>query len=511
MGLMDTEIWEEFAAGMCEQAHLGSVSALLGWDEQTMMPPRAAPGRAAASGTVAALFHERLTSTRFGDLIEILQDEDLPAERRAMVEMARRNRDKAVRLPPGLVREMAETASLSQAAWVRARQADDYSIFEPLLGKTLSLKAQQAEALGYEKELYDAHLDLFERGATAGMLLPMFESVTAGLAPILAAVAGKDTDAWTLPEGPYDTSAVFAYCKDLLGRMGYDMEAGRLDLSAHPFSTGIGPGDVRLTTRIQPEDSQEAILATLHEMGHGLYELGLPPEWSDTSIGDAASLGVHESQSRLWENHVGRSLAFWEGELPHAQKALAPWNGQSPRDIYRAVNRVVPSLIRVKADEVTYPLHVAIRFELELGICRGEITTADLPRAWNEAYREHLGVTPPNNADGVLQDVHWSLGYLGYFPTYLIGSVYSAALFEAATRALGGEPAVADQFRSGTFAPLLAWLRDNIHSQGSAKLPGEIVAAATGTSEGGGIDTAPFLNYLSSKYGDLYSFRPSLT
>jgi carboxypeptidase Taq len=499
------ETWDKFSARMRELVHLDALGQLMGWDEQVMMPPKAAPGRAAQTGTVAAIAHEKLTDPKYGDLIEELGQLELDDERRAMVALAKRERDKAVKLPAKLVRDLAETASLSQLAWQQARTADDYSIFEPLLTRMLGLKAELAEALGYEKEPYDAHLDLFERGATAQMLTPMFVSVTAGIAPILEAAAAARGERPTLPEGPYDVDSVFAYCRDLLGRMQYDLDAGRLDLSAHPFTSGLGPKDARLTTRVDPDDPQEAILATLHEMGHGQYHLGLREDWADTTIGGPVSLGVHESQSRLWENHVGRSLAFWEGELPNARRALEPWRYESAEDVYRAINRVEPSLIRVKADEVTYPLHIAVRFELELAISRGEITAADLPDAWNSSYERHLGIAPASDADGVLQDIHWSVGYLGYFPTYLIGSVYAAALFDAATSSLGGPDDVDQQIRQGNFGPLLRWLRSNVHAAGSSKLPTEIIADATGSPSGEVIDTQPFIDYLKRKYEALYS------
>lgn len=503
MDLNSQDPWDRFAARMRELRHLEHISGLMGWDEQTMMPPKAAPGRASASGTLASIQHERLTSTAYGDLIDELSQQDLDPERRTMVELARRARDKAVKLPEALVREMAELASSSQAAWVQARKADDYAIFAPLLQRMLELKAQQAEALGYQEEPYDAHLDLFERGATARMLEPMFEQVTSGITPTVEAVLAQQEGERSLPPGPYDPDTVLAYCGDLLGRMGYDMQAGRLDVSAHPFTSGLGPQDARVTTRVDPDDPQEAILATLHEMGHGMYQLGQREEWEDANIGEPVSLGVHESQSRLWENHVGRSLAFWEGEFPQARAALDRWSDTSPVGVYRAVNRVRRSLIRVKADEVTYPFHVAVRFEIERGIARGELQAKDLPAAWNDSYRRHLGITPPSDADGVLQDVHWSIGYLGYFPTYLIGSVYAASLFDAFTAQAGGPEVVADQFRAGEFAPLLEWLRAKVHRAGSSMLPGEVIAAAT-AGDPNVIDTEPFVTYIRSKYAQLY-------
>lgn len=499
-----TGTWEKFSARMRELRHLESIGGLLGWDEQTLMPPKAAPGRAAATGTLASIEHERLTSPEYGDLIAELGQQQLDPERTAMVDLARRARDKAAKLPPALVREMAEMASRSQTAWVQARTADDFSIFEPLLQRMLELKAQQAEHLGYEKEPYDAHLDLFERGVTAEQLQPMFDAVTAGITPTLEAVLQKEDGTRSLPPGPYDVDAILAYCGDLLRRMGYDMEAGRLDLSAHPFTSGVGPRDARVTTRVRSDDPKEAILATLHEMGHGLYHLGQREDWVETTIGASVSLGVDESQSRLWENHVGRSLAFWEGEFPRAAAGLEPLADSSATSVYRAVNRVRRSLIRVEADEVTYPLHVAVRFEIERAISRGELKAADLPAAWNESYERILGIRPPSDADGVLQDVHWSIGYLGYFPTYLIGSVYAAALFDAYTTSAGGTDAVRNQFRAGDFGPLLAWLRRNVHEVGSLRLPAQIIADATGHPAGEGIDTGPFVGYIQSKYADLY-------
>jgi carboxypeptidase Taq len=491
---------------MRELKHLESVGALLGWDEQTMMPPSGAPGRAAVMGTLASIEHERLIDERYGELLETLADEPLDEDHRAMIEMAKRQRDIAVKLPARLVRELAEASSLSQAAWQEARNADDFLIFRPHLERMLELKAEQAEALGYADEPYDAHLDLFERDATVKKLGPMFDSVSAGIKPVLDEIMGSEGREAQLPSGWYEPEAVVRYCSELLQRMGYRMDSGRLDLSAHPFTCGIGRGDVRITTRVDPADPKEAILATLHEMGHAFYHLGLPEAWLETTIGASASFGVDESQSRLWENHVGRSLAFWEGELPRAKVLLKPLGGQTPEQIFRAVNRVEPSLIRVRADEVTYPLHIAVRFDLELAICRGDLKAADLPDAWRQSMQQHLGIAPQTDAEGVLQDVHWSVGYLGYFPTYLIGSVYASALFAAATKDLGGSGEVAGLFRAGKFMPLLEWLNRNVHSLGASKKPGALIAGATGSDPAAGYDTTPYLSYLREKYGDLYSF-----
>lgn len=502
-----TQAWDDFAVRMRQLRDLSHMGSLLSWDQQVMMPPKGVSARAQAFGTLATVGHERLVDPVLGGLIEKLSDEELDTERAMMVRRVSRDRDIAVKLPTRLVVELAETTGRAHPEWQKARDTNDFSIFEPYLTDILRLLAERAEHLGYSKEVYDAHLDLFEMGTTTADVEPVFDQVATEIHPLLDKIFETDTSDWNLPETPNHLDDLLTYSKDLLGRFGYDMEAGRLDLAAHPFCSGLDTGDVRITTRLKADNPKECILATVHEMGHGFYEQGIPAKWKGTSIGRYVSLGVHESQSRLWENHVARSRAFWEGEAPHASKAVGPWAKLGPEDYYRAANRVDPqSYIRVEADELTYPLHVILRFELEIAISRGELKAGDLPSAWNDAMEKHLGITPPGDGKGVLQDVHWASGLFGYFPTYLLGSIYSAALFDKATADLGGKAAVDDALVHGRFAGILGWLREKVHSQGALHDPADLIAAATGRPKDSGIDTAPYIDYLKSKFGDLYGF-----
>ena len=503
---MTDELWTKFATRMREFSDLAHTGNLLGWDQQTMMPPKGAAARGRAMGTLAAIGHERLVDPELGKMIEALEQQDLDFEKKTMVRRMRRDRDIATKLPTRLVQEKAETASAAHVTWEKARRTNDFDVFAPDLEKTIDLLMEQAEYLGYEKEPYDAHLDLFEMGATAADVEPVFKDVAAKVRPLLDRVLEKDTSDWELPKTPEHLDELLAYARALVSRMGFDMEAGRLDLTAHPFCSGTDPGDVRLTTRLDADNPKECILATVHEMGHGMYQQGIPQKWLGTSIGSYISLAVHESQSRLWENHVGRSMAFWEGEAPTASEAIPDWKGLTPNDFYKGVNRVKPdSYIRVEADELTYPMHVILRFEIEVAISRGDLKARDLPSAWNELMQKHLGITPPDDAKGVLQDVHWSSGLFGYFPTYLLGSIYSADLWANATKDLGGEEKVATSIKQGEFAPLLGWLRDKIHSKGALLDPRDLINEATGRPSGAPIDTVPYTDYLTTKFGALYS------
>lgn len=503
---MDDKTWSGFSDKMRLLSDLSYIGNVLGWDQQTMMPPKGAPARGRAMGTLASLGHAQLTDPALGDLIEDLESQELGELERVMVARMRRNRDQQVKLPADLVQQIAETTSAAHQVWAEARQRNDYKAFAPTLEKILDLLRQKAEHLGYEDEPYDAHLDLFEMGTKTKDVEAVFAHVAQAVRPLLDRVKDVDTSAWELPKTPNHTDAVLEYSKGLVGRMGFDMEAGRVDLTTHPFCAGTDPGDIRLTTRVDPNNPKECIMACIHEMGHGLYQQGIPSEWMGTSIGSYISLGVHESQSRLWENHVGRGRAFWEGEAATAASSVPAWKGLGPEDFYRATNRVLPeSFIRVEADELTYPMHVILRFEIELAVSRGELGVNDLPAAWNELMNKHLGIVPPTDALGVLQDVHWSSALFGYFPTYLLGSIYAAALYDKATADLGGGEKLGDSLRAGDFSGLLGWLRENIHSKGSLLDPMDLVNQATGKPAGSPIDIDPYTRHLSGKVEDLYS------
>ena len=493
--------WAAFERRMHELVDLGGVAGLMGWDQQVMMPPKGAETRAHQSTALASLLHERVVDPAFGEAIEQAQatGDTLDEAQRASLREARRDRDRAVKVPADLVRELAMAEAEGFEIWQRARPARDFATFRPALERIVSLKQQEADALGHDGDRYDPLLDAFEPDMRLARLEPLLHSLRDQLVPLVAEVADRPRPDVSFLAREFPSEAQLAFTERVIRDLGFDMDAGRQDRSSHPFTSGAGPYDVRLTTRIAPGDPRSSLMASIHEAGHGLYEQGIVGEKIErTFAGSAPSLGLHESQSRLWENQVGRSRAFWEHYYPAYREsfpeALA---GVELEQWLRAINFVEPSLIRVEADELTYNLHILIRFELEVALLRGDLAVADLPGAWNDAYRNTLGVEVPHDGDGVLQDVHWSTGAFGYFPTYTLGNLYSAQLFEAARGDLGD---VASQIRRGEFAPLLGWMRKHIHSQGSLHAAEEIAQAATGKP----LEPDALVAYLRAKYGELY-------
>lgn len=491
--------WERLLPRLIELVDLGSAVRLMSWDQAVMLPPKGAPARARAMATLQGFLHEKLTSAEVGELIEeLVTDDSLDEVQRASTRNLKRDYDKATKVPPELVKEIAEAEGLAYQAWTEARPANDFSKLQPHLEKMLDLKKQEADALGWENERYDALLDLFEPDMGAAEAEALFKDLIAGLKPLSEEILA------TVPERPaflvttYDPTVQMEFSQWLVVRLGFDTEAGRLDRSPHPFTAGLGKGDVRQTTRTIPDELMASIYATAHETGHALYEQGLPEEWSDLPVGSSPSLGMHESQSRLWENHVGRGRAFTSFMFPHLKERFPEELGAvSFDDFYRGANDVRRTLIRVHADEVTYNLHVALRFEIELALFRDELEVEDLPDAWDDAMERHLGIRPPDAADGVLQDMHWSIGAWGYFPTYTLGTLYAAAFFATAEEDLDG---LDDDLTKGECGRLLQWLRDNIHSKGylyPAKELGEQVL-------GGELTVEPFLKHLQAKYSQLY-------
>jgi len=488
-----------------EQHLLGSCSALLGWDEQTYMPAGGAEHRGNQLALLAGLQHERATDPAVGGLLGEVEGSGLAAEpgspEAANVRELRRAYDRQTKLPRTLVEELARATSRGQHEWVAARREKSYAKFRPFLETTLGLKRQEAECLGYEDAAYDALLDEYEPGAKSRELAGLFDAVRADLVPMVEAVAGSsrrpDRSILTR-EYPLDRQRVFA--EAVAAAVGFDFHRGRLDTAAHPFCTGIGAGDTRITTRFDPHNFGDAFFGVLHEVGHGLYDQGLDPAHQGTPMGEAVSLGIHESQSRLWENVVGRSRPFWEYWFPLARQVFhEALRGVALDDFYFAVNEVEPSLIRVQADEVTYNLHVLIRFELERALLGDDLPLSDLPAAWNAKYRQYLGVTPGDDAEGCLQDIHWSAGLFGYFPTYTLGNLYAAQLFDAA-RAELGDPGAA--FARGDFSGLLAWLRRNVHAHGQRYRAADLARRVTGSPP----DPRPLARSLRAKYGALYGF-----
>ena len=486
-----------------ERALLASCSALLGWDEQTYLPRGGSSYRGDQMALLAGLHHDRATDQALGDLLETVEGSDLLADPEspaaANVRQWRRGFDRLRRMPRSLVEELARATTLGQGVWVEARRASDFAMFRPSLDAILALKRQEGACLADAGSApYDALLDEYEPGAKGADLARLFEALRADLVPLVAAIAGSSRPSPPMFLGDYLVEAQRIFGETVAATIGFDFERGRLDTTAHPFCSGIGPGDCRITTRFDPADFLDGFYSILHEVGHGLYEQGVDPDHAGTPMGEAVSLGVHESQSRLWENGVGRSHAFWEYWLPFARRVFRePLHAATLDAFHAAVNRVEPSLIRVQADEATYNLHILIRFELEQSLIGGDLAVADLPDAWNVKYRDFLGITPPDDARGCLQDIHWAAGLVGYFPTYTLGNLYAAQLRDRADSDLGGLDAL---IARGNFAPLLDWLRAGIHRQGQRLDAGTLIERAVGAP----LDHKPLIRSLCDRYAPLY-------
>lgn len=492
--------WETLAAVMSDVRALGGAVSLLQWDQETFMPARGAAARGDQLAVVQAALHERLTSRAVAEALERAErDADGDEERAAALRALRFDHERAARVPQELVRALAQAQAEGIDAWKAARAARSFARFAPSLERLLALRREQADAIGVPDggEPYDALLEGYEPGMRVARLAPILQRLVGWLAPVVAAI-----DAAPAPEdgflaGHFDAEAQWSFTLELLQALGFDPAAGRQDRSVHPFTLGLDPGDVRITTRIHEDQPLSAIFSTLHEAGHGLYEQNLPARHRRTLLCAAPSMGLHESQSRLWENLVGRSLPFWRAFLPRLAARFPRLAGVPAEDFHRAANRVRRSLVRVEADEVTYNLHIALRFELELGLLRGELAVRDLPEAWAARSETLLGVRPRHDGEGVLQDIHWAWGDLGYFPTYTIGNLYAATLYAAAARAL---PGLEEAIAGGELAPLREWLAERVYRVGRRKDAEEIVRDATGE----GLTDRDFERYVKAKYGALY-------
>jgi carboxypeptidase Taq len=513
-------------------ADVQAAAALLAWDQETYMPPGAIEARAAQLTTLARIAHEELVAERVGELLEAAaaeaDGEPYDSDAASLVRVARRDRDRAIRLPADLVARLARAASLGQQAWQRARQESDFAAFRPHLERLVDLTLEKAETLGYEDHVYDPLLDEFEPGMTTAQLRPLFAMLRERLVPIVQALTepgagggagenggsagatGTSIGGAGAAAGPnavaaagplrqrFDDRGQWELGLEVMRDFGFDFARGRQDRSAHPFSTAFATTDVRLTTRIHEDFLPAGLFGSMHECGHGLYEQGVAPELDRTPLAGGASLGVHESQSRLWEILVGRSRPFWRHYYPRLQARFPEQLGGVDReDFYRAINTVAPTLIRVEADEVTYNLHIMLRFELEVGLLEGGISVPDLPEAWNAGMESYLGIVPGNDAEGVLQDIHWSMGAIGYFPTYTLGNVMSAQIFAGARRAI---PDLDERTAAGDFADLHGWLRDNIYRHGR-KLTSPELLERLGC---GPLSAEPWLEHIRAKYGELY-------
>ncbi|WP_102128502.1 carboxypeptidase M32 [Deinococcus planocerae] len=491
---------DELKRRLGQVSDLNAAAGLLSWDQETQMPPEGARVRGLQMATLEGLTHELFTAPRTAELLDAA---GTPAGETdaAVVRVARRDFEKATRLPTEFVEEAARARNEAHHAWLDARERSHFATFAPHLGKMIDLARRRADLLGYEDHPYNALLDEYEPGMRSGQVRAVFADLRDRTLPLLRRVtaAGNAADYGVLTR-PFSPEAQKAFAWRVAGEaFGLGPAFSRQDESAHPFQTNFSREDVRITTRVEAY-WPACLFGTWHETGHAMYERGVAPRWERTPVSAGASLGVHESQSRLFENLLARSRPFWERYLPALAK-VAPevTAGLDADTIYRAVNRVQPSLIRVEADEVTYNFHVMLRFELELALLEGTLRVAELPEAWNAKMHDYLGLTPPDDARGVLQDIHWSAGLIGYFPTYTLGNLLSVQLLEAARR----DPEIAAGIERAEYAPLLAWLAEQVHSHGRSLTPAELTERATGRA----LSADPYVAYLHAKYEDIYGLK----
>lgn len=503
---MTTSAYVQLISRAKDASLLTSTASLLSWDQLTKMPPGGVEHRSSQLAQLAGLIHERLTDPRIGDLLaECEADAGLTADPHSdsapNLREIRRTYDRSTKLPGDLVEDMARTRSMAEHEWAQARAKSDFSLFQPWLEKNLSLYRRAAECYGWgdDEEPWDALAEGYEPGMRAKQIEAVFAPLRSDLQALVSDLMSGSRKPSTALEGislPIDDQRRFV--RRVAEAMGFDFTRGRIDTTVHPFCSGSHPGDVRITTRFSEDKFFDALGSTMHEAGHGIYEQGVPAEHNGTPLGRAVSLGVHESQSRMWENFVGRSRSFWEWCLPEAAVAFgSALSLLSVDEAYEGMNTVRPDFIRVEADEATYNMHIMIRFELERALLSGDIEAAELPHEWNQRYKEYLGVDVPDDARGCLQDVHWSAGLFGYFPTYTLGNLYAAQLFE---KILEDIPDLHGGFARGDFSQLKEWLNTNLHAHGSRYLPAELCERITGRPLG----PEPLLRHLDGKLRPLY-------
>jgi len=497
----DLEAYEELETRIERISNVGNAAGILRWDQEVVMPEGGTPARAKQLSTLSSLSHELLTDDRTGELLATLEDAALEGEQAAVVREVRRQYDRATSVPQDLVEEISETTANAHPTWMEARETDDFSIFEPTLENLVELKKEYAAHIDPDADPYEVLFADYEPYLDLETAERVLERLRDELVPLIEAIDESDADLETDAfAGTFDDADQEALARDVLDSLGYDWERGRLDTAPHPFSSGT-QFDARVTTRFDENDLLGSITSTIHEFGHANYTLGLPDDHYGTPLGDARDLTVHESQSRLWENHVGRSRPFWEHFLPIASERFPELGDVSPEEAFESANQVYDdNLIRVEADELTYHLHIVIRFEIERDLLSGDLEVADVPEAWNDKYEDYLGIRPDTDADGCLQDIHWSHGSFGYFPTYSLGSVLAAQLYAAAEADLGD---LEERTRQGEFADLNGWLREEIHSHGKRYTTPDLVEEATGEAY-----TADyFIDYVKAKYGALYDLE----
>ncbi|MEO8377934.1 MAG: carboxypeptidase M32 [Candidatus Sumerlaeota bacterium] len=492
--------FEKIQSHFGEIADLSHASSLLSWDQQTYMPPRGATARGMQLATISGIMQERMNSPELGGLIEDARGGNLTADQERYLSELSFARDRSLKIPASLLKESTLEESKAFEAWMRARNLGDYSIFAPHLARMIAFKKQFAECWGYQETPWDALATDYERGLTASKVERVFKPLREATVTLLQQIKERPQANDKFLDQKWDMDRQREFGLRVARDIGYDMSGGRQDLAPHPFCTTLGDGDVRITTRYSQTSLLDGLFGTIHESGHAMYEQGFDPADARSPLGGAASLGVHESQSRFWEVRIGQSDAFWKYYYPILQQYFpGQLDGVSRDEFHRAINIIEPDFIRVEADEICYNLHVIIRFELEVRIFRGDLSVADIPAAWNELYKNYLGLDVPNDAKGCLQDVHWAYGSFGYFPTYTLGNIYCAMLVEKMEKDI---PKLWDIVAQGQFAPILQWLRTNIHKVGNRYDASDLIERVTGTP----VTCDPLIRHLTNKYRHLYGF-----
>jgi carboxypeptidase Taq len=489
----------ELKSILAEVYDLNRAASVLSWDQQTYMPRAGAEARGQQMGTLGKIAHEKFTDEKVGKLLDELKDAYHPeSDEFALIKVTRRDYEKRTRVPSEFVAEQAQVSAQAHEGWMEARTKSDFSIFQPHLVKVLGLTRRYIDFFPKADHPYDTLLDDYEPGMKTAEVQGIFAELRKKQVRLLQAIAEKKQVDDSFLHLKFSEAKQRAFGEKVITAFGFDWNKNRQDKAPHPFCTSFSVNDVRITTRFNEKFLNPAIFGTMHETGHAFYEGGFNPSYERTPLAEAASLGLHESQSRLWENLVGRSLPFWEYFYPELQKAFPSQLGEVKlRDFYRAINKVESSLIRVEADEATYNMHIMLRLEIEIAMVEGTVELKDLPQLWNDKMKEYLGIVPPNDALGVLQDIHWSFAGIGYFSTYALGNIISAQLWEKINAEITDLSA---QIRVGKFDSLLGWLRANVHVHGRKYEPQELVQKVTGSK----INPAAYLRYLETKFSDVY-------
>jgi len=487
---------------LAEVADLENSAALLEWDQQTYMPPGGTEVRGNQMGTLESLAHRKFTSDEVGQLLEDLkphaEELDPDADDARLIQVANREYQRKRRIPSDYVAEFTRVTARAHAAWEEAREKDDFPQFQPHLEKIVDMRRQYAEYFAPYDHVYDPLLNIYEPGMKTETVREIFSELRPVQVELIQAIGEQEQVNDAFLHQPFDEKKQWDFGEEVITEFGYDWQRGRQDKATHPFTTRFGAGDVRITTRVDPNFLNTCLFGTLHECGHAIYEQGVAEELDRSPLGEGASYAVHESQSRLYENLVGRSYPFWQHFYPRLQEIFPSQLGNVDlAAFYQGINKVEPSLIRVEADEATYNLHIMLRLELEIALMEGELEVQDLPEAWNQRMEDYLGIMPPNDREGVLQDIHWSSGYFGYFSTYALGNLISVQLWDQIQKELSG---LEEKIQRGEFSSLLAWLREHIHQHGKKYTPQELIKRATGST----IDPEPYIDYLQKKFGEIY-------